>query len=71
MTIYGGDFNTEPNSVPYKLLRAVSNLADAWVENGDETGSKRISVMSLNFKVGDSKALNTEHYNSDRSGISS
>ena len=53
MTIYGGDFNTEPNSVPYKLLRAVSNLADAWVENGDETGSKRISVMSLNFKVGD------------------
>ncbi len=38
LTIYGGDFNTEPNSVPYKLLRAVSNLADAWVENGDEAG---------------------------------
>ena len=38
LTIYGGDFNTEPDSVPYKLLRGVSNLSDAWVENGDETG---------------------------------
>ena len=25
-------------SVPYKLLRAVANLSDAWVENGDESG---------------------------------
>lgn len=38
LTIYGGDFNTEPTSVPYRLLRAVSNLSDAWVENGDEAG---------------------------------
>lgn len=39
LTIYGGDFNTEPGDVPYKLLRCVGNLKDSWEEaNGPGGG---------------------------------
>ena len=39
LTIYAGDFNTEPRDVPYKIVRHVTPLADAWVEaNGPEGG---------------------------------
>ena len=30
LTIYAGDFNTEPTDVPYKMLRTVALLDDAW-----------------------------------------
>ncbi len=30
LTIYGGDFNTEPVDVPYKLVRAITPLVDSW-----------------------------------------
>ena len=39
LTIYAGDFNTEPSEVPYQILRHVAPLTDAWVEaNGAEGG---------------------------------
>ncbi len=31
-TLYAGDFNTEPVDVPYKMLRSVALLSDAWVD---------------------------------------
>ena len=30
LTIYAGDFNTEPTSLPYRILRNVATLKDAW-----------------------------------------
>ena len=30
LTIYAGDFNTEPFSLPYRILRNVATLEDAW-----------------------------------------
>ena len=30
LTIYAGDFNTEPTDVPYKMLRTIAHLDDAW-----------------------------------------
>ena len=39
LTIYAGDLNTEPAEVPYKIVRYVTPLRDAWVEaNGEEGG---------------------------------
>ena len=32
LTVYAGDFNTEPGDVPYKLVRHVTPLSDAWEE---------------------------------------
>jgi len=32
LTIYAGDFNTEPGDVPYRILRCVGGLEDAWEE---------------------------------------
>jgi len=41
LTIYAGDFNTEPVDVPYSLLRSVGSLSDSWVDahgvDGGET----------------------------------
>ena len=30
LTIYAGDFNTEPTSLPYRILRNVATLKDTW-----------------------------------------
>merc|ERR1719319_1469872 len=38
LTIYAGDFNTEPGDVPCRLLRGVAGLADAWEEAGAGAG---------------------------------
>lgn len=39
LTIYAGDLNAEPDSVPYRIVRDVTPLVDAWVEvNGCENG---------------------------------
>ena len=35
LTIYAGDFNTEPVDTPYKLLRTVARLRDSWLEVHD------------------------------------
>ena len=41
LTIYAGDFNTEPVDTPYKLLRTVARLRDSWLEVHDsETGGQ-------------------------------
>ena len=32
LTIYAGDFNTEPVDVPYSILRSVASLGDSWVD---------------------------------------
>jgi len=39
LTVYAGDFNTEPKDIPYQIVRHVTPLKDAWVEgNGPEGG---------------------------------
>jgi len=39
LTIYAGDFNTEPKDIPYQIVRYVTPLCDAWIEaNGPEGG---------------------------------
>jgi len=39
LTVYAGDFNTEPCEVPYQIVKHVTPLTDAWVEaNGAEGG---------------------------------
>jgi sphingomyelin phosphodiesterase 2 len=39
LTIYAGDFNTEPKDIPYQIVRYVTPLCDAWVEaNGCDGG---------------------------------
>ena len=39
LTVYAGDFNTEPKDIPYKIVRHVTPLRDAWIEaNGVEGG---------------------------------
>merc|ERR1712059_26506 len=39
LTIYAGDFNTEPKDIPYQIVRHVTPLCDAWVDaNGPEGG---------------------------------
>lgn len=39
LTIYAGDFNTEPKDIPYQIVKYVTPLSDAWLEaNGPEGG---------------------------------
>jgi len=39
LTIYAGDFNTEPVDVPYSIIRTVVPLKDAWMDvNGPTSG---------------------------------
>lgn len=39
LTIYAGDFNTEPVDVPYSIIRTVVPLKDAWMDvNGPSSG---------------------------------
>ena len=41
LTLYCGDFNTDPGSVPYRLLRGIVPLNDAWVDfTGDLWGGE-------------------------------
>jgi len=50
LTIYSGDFNTEPGDVPYALVRAVAPLEDAWLaRHGDESGGQTCDVPSNSF----------------------
>jgi len=39
LTVYAGDFNTEPTDVPYSLLRHVGCLKDSWTEFGRAEGT--------------------------------
>ncbi|QQP37945.1 Neutral Sphingomyelinase_ putativelike, partial [Caligus rogercresseyi] len=32
LTIYAGDFNTEPSKVPYHLIKYITHLKDCWEE---------------------------------------
>lgn len=50
LTLYCGDFNTEPSSVPYRLLRAIVPLADAWMEHSGELwGGETCEVPTNSF----------------------
>ncbi|TRY74675.1 hypothetical protein TCAL_11250 [Tigriopus californicus] len=50
LTIYAGDFNTEPTDVPYRLLRAVAALSDSWLEaNGTETSGWTSEIPSNSY----------------------
>ena len=50
LTIYSGDFNTEPTDVPYALLRAVAPLVDSWIEvHGEGPGGETCEVPGNTF----------------------
>ena len=50
LTLYCGDFNTEPESVPYKLLRNIVPLNDAWVEfTGEPFGGETNEIKENSF----------------------
>ena len=50
LTLYCGDFNTEPSSVPYRLLRGIVPLNDAWVEfTGDVWGGETNETVDNSF----------------------
>ena len=50
LTVYAGDFNTEPTDVPYKLVRAVAPLRDAWIDvHGDGPGGETCEVPGNSF----------------------
>jgi len=44
LTIYAGDFNTDPSSLPYKILRSLAPLNDSWLDvhgSGAEAAGER------------------------------
>ncbi len=50
LTIYAGDFNTEPNSVPYRILKGIVPLNDAWAEStGDLWGGETNEASDNSF----------------------
>lgn len=51
LTIYAGDFNTEPTSVAYKLLRHTTPLEDCWAEahGGPESGGQTSETPTNTF----------------------
>ena len=60
LILYCGDFNTEPNSVPYRLLKNIVPLTDAWTEytgklNGGETYSTHRNSFTKTGKLFDNE----------------
>jgi sphingomyelin phosphodiesterase 2 len=50
LTLYCGDFNTEPATVPYRLLRGIVPLNDAWAEHsGDVWGGETSEITENSF----------------------
>jgi len=53
LTIYAGDFNTEPVDVPYSILRSVASLSDSWVDvhgtgGGETCGTPYNTYCTIN-----------------------
>ena len=76
LILYCGDFNTEPNSVPYKFLKNIVPLTDAWTEytgklNGGETYSTHRNSFTKTGKLFDNenqaKRIDYIFYGSGRS----
>ena len=50
MTLYCGDFNTDPSTVAYRLLRGIVPLNDSWVEfTGDLWGGETNETAENSF----------------------
>lgn len=62
LTLYCGDFNTEPDSVPYKLLRNIVPLNDAWVEfTGEPFGGETNEIKENSFTPSKAKAKRIDY----------
>jgi len=48
LTIYAGDFNTEPNSLPYQILREVAQISDCWEDTHDSEEGGQTSEAGYN-----------------------
>ena len=57
LTIYAGDFNTEPTDPPYKLLRTVSRLRDSWLEVHDSEAGGQTCDTGYNSYSSDPRGL--------------
>ena len=58
LILYCGDFNTEPNSVPYRLLKNIVPLNDTWTDctgksNAGETYSTHGNSFTKSGKLFD------------------
>ena len=51
LTIYAGDFNTDPLSLPYRILRNVANLKDAWECNYQNDAEDRRNYRGCTNEV--------------------
>jgi sphingomyelin phosphodiesterase 2 len=55
LTIYAGDFNTEPTDVPYQMLRTIAHLSDSWEdahgENDESPESKTCGAPTNSFAL--------------------
>ena len=76
LILYCGDFNTEPNSVPYRLLKNIVPLTDTWTEyigklDGGETYSTDRNSFTKTGKLFDNgnpaKRIDYIMYRSGRS----
>ena len=62
LTLYCGDFNTDPASVPYKLLKGIVPLNDAWLEfTGDIWGGETNETPENSFTYSGSKAKRIDY----------
>ena len=51
LTIYAGDFNTDPSSLPYRILRNVATLQDAWECNYDKNAEYGTNLRGCTNEV--------------------
>lgn len=49
LTVYAGDFNTEPKDIPYQIVRHVTPLRDAWVDANGVEGGETSETPSNSF----------------------
>ena len=62
LTLYCGDFNTEPNTVAYRLLRGIVPLNDSWVEHtGDVLGGETSQTPENTFTPNGVKAQRIDY----------
>ena len=62
LTLYCGDFNTEPSTVVYRLLNCIVPLKDAWVEHtGEDFGGETCETAQNSFTIPGSKSKRIDY----------
>ena len=62
LTLYCGDFNTEPTTVVYRLLNCIVPLKDAWAEHtGEDFGGETCETAQNSFTIPGSKSKRIDY----------